>query len=301
MPGNSSSTKAASIEDSSTNACLPLPARLGGSSTIRLSERGARTMARWPGRPNASLPSSTTTTFSDLLRILGNGCEGSRPSGDSTGMTLLRNQARSQRRWRAFQVLRPRMSIPASASCGRSTSFQQRYCASTRPAARSWISSSSCAGAMPSDCAGRPRSMAWRTVAARISKNSSRLVQEMHRKRSRSSSGTCGSWAWARTRKLKSSCDSSRLRYSAGSRRASAAGSWCGASKAVPGGGRSVSIGMGWAVRGLIGPRAGRRAGWSRHHASAGPVRGRNGRRRCCLRRPCCVCTAAPGAGRARA
>ena len=95
-------------------------------------------------------------------------------------------------------------------------SFQQRYCASTSSAARSWMRLSRVAGARPSAAGGRPNSIAWRTVAARISKNSSRLVQEMHRKRSRSSNGTDGSCAWASTRKLKSSCDSSRLRYSAG-------------------------------------------------------------------------------------
>src|SRR3546814_13234127 len=74
---------------------------------------------------------------------------------------------------------------------------------------------------MPSAATGTAKSCAWRTVAARISKNSSRLVQEMHRKRRRSSSGTDTSRAWARTRKLKSSCDSSRLKYRDGSNRAS--------------------------------------------------------------------------------
>ena len=272
---------------------------------MRLSERGARTIARWPGRPNASLPSSTTTTLSDLLRMRGNGCEGSSPSGDSTGITLLRNHARSQRRCRAFQLVRARMSIPASASCGRSIWFQQRYWASTSSAARTWISSSNCAGAMPSACAGRPRSTAWRTVAVRISKNSSRLVQEMHRKRSRSSSGTFGSWAWASTRQLKSSCDSSRLRYRAGSRRASAP--WPGGRVGSAGLGWSMSIGAvrgggvaaGW--RGFIGPPARRPAGRHPHHALAGPARGRNGRRTCCLRRPCFARSAGPGAGPARA
>src|SRR3546814_5831143 len=76
---------------------------------------------------------------------------------------------------------------------------------------------------MPSAATGTAKSCAWRTVAARISKNSSRLVQEMHRKRRRSSSGTDPSRAWARTRKLKSSCDSSRLKYRDGSNRASSA------------------------------------------------------------------------------
>ena len=42
-----------------------------------------------------------------------------------------------------------------------------------------------------------PKSSAWRTVAARISKNLSRLVQEMHRYLSRSSKGMDGSCACA--------------------------------------------------------------------------------------------------------
>src|SRR5690606_20722665 len=98
------------------------------------------------------------------------------------------------------------------------------YCAATSSAVRSWMRRSTVAGDRPSGASGTSKSCAWRTVAARISKNSSRLVQEMHRKRRRSSSGIVASSAWARTRKLKSSCDSSRLRYSAGSRSGSSAG-----------------------------------------------------------------------------
>ena len=37
------------------------PETSGGSWMMRGSERGARTIARWPSRPNASLPLSTTT------------------------------------------------------------------------------------------------------------------------------------------------------------------------------------------------------------------------------------------------
>src|SRR5499427_7981446 len=47
--------------------------------------------------------------------------------------------------------------------------------------------------------------------ATRISKNSSRLAPTMHRKRSRSSTGTTESCASESTRRLKASCDSSRL------------------------------------------------------------------------------------------
>ena len=85
MPGNISSTNADSTADRNTKSCAP-PETSSGSWMMRGSERGARTIARWPARPNASRPLSTTTMFSDLLRIFGNGCEGSSPSGDSTGM-----------------------------------------------------------------------------------------------------------------------------------------------------------------------------------------------------------------------
>ena len=74
------------------------------------------------------------------------------------------------------------------------------------------------AGANPSGEGTPPNSIACRTEPPRISKNSSRLVQLMHRKRNRSSNGTDGSCACASTRKLKSSCESSRLAYSVGSR-----------------------------------------------------------------------------------
>ena len=63
---------------------------------MRGSERGARTSARWPSRPNASLPESATTMLRLLLRMRGKGCAGSRPSGDSTGRISLRKYSRSQ-------------------------------------------------------------------------------------------------------------------------------------------------------------------------------------------------------------
>ncbi|MNN74638.1 hypothetical protein D3C81_1908600 [compost metagenome] len=88
MPGNSSSTKVDNTADNNTKFCGP-PSD-SGNWMMRGSERGARTSARWPVRPKASVPLSTTTMFSDLLRIFGNGCDGSRPSGDSTGMMSLR-------------------------------------------------------------------------------------------------------------------------------------------------------------------------------------------------------------------
>jgi len=185
-----------------------------GRRMIRGNERGARTIAMWPSRPKASRPCSNTTTFNDLLRIFGNGCAVSSPSGDSTGMISLRKCSRSQSVCSGVQCRRCSRRMPWSFSAGRSSWSKQRYCASTSSAARSWMRLSRTAGASPSAAIGPPNSMAWRTEPPRISKNSSRLVQEMHRNFSRSSSGTAGSCACASTRKLKSSCDSSRLAYS---------------------------------------------------------------------------------------
>ena len=64
---------------------------------------------------------------------------------------------------------------------------------SVRPGGGSWAR----------NCSLRP--------ATRISKNSSRLLPTIARKRSRSSSGVAGSCASARTRRLNASCESSRL------------------------------------------------------------------------------------------
>jgi hypothetical protein len=122
------------------------------------------------------------------------------------------NSALSQRLSLALQASRGMMRMPDSARVGLNTSFQKRYWASTRAVAFSWIAASAAAGVMPSGGNGPPNSIAVRTVAARISKNSSRLVQEMHRYFRRSSSGICGSVACASTRMLNSSCESSRLR-----------------------------------------------------------------------------------------
>ncbi len=89
IPGNSSPTKVDKSEERNTKSCGP-PLTFSGIWMMRDSERGARTMAYWPSRPKASRPSRRTTMLSDLLSSFGNGCAGSRPSGDSTGITLLR-------------------------------------------------------------------------------------------------------------------------------------------------------------------------------------------------------------------
>ena len=71
---------------SSTNACLP-GASLAGSGITLGKTRGTFRIAIADGRPNASLPSSCMMKFSDLFSTCGNGCDGSRPIGASSGLT----------------------------------------------------------------------------------------------------------------------------------------------------------------------------------------------------------------------
>ena len=181
---------------------------------MRGRERGARTMAMPPLRPKASLPSSTTTTFRLLLRMRGNGCAGSRPSGESTGETSSLKYFCSQRFCFAVQLSRVGTRMPALFKAGRRSSFQSRYCSSTSLPASECSFSNASFGSIRSGSSGAPNSSAVSTVATRTSKNSSRLVQAMHRYFRRSSRGIDLSCAWARTRKLNSSCESSRLRKS---------------------------------------------------------------------------------------
>ena len=89
--------------------------------------------------------------LSDLLRIRGNGCAGSSPSGDSTGMISSRKYSRSQRVCFAFQrVAREHAHaglVQRRAQRRRSSSRTAR-----RPAraARSWMRVSTVAGGRPS-------------------------------------------------------------------------------------------------------------------------------------------------------
>src|SRR5271155_4603253 len=104
------------------------------------------------------------------------------------------------------------MRTPAVASAGKICRFSTPYI-SAASAWAPWLISprlalSSCiviptSGAFRRSCSRKP--------ATRISKNSSRLLLTMHRKRKRSSSGVIGSSARARTRRLKARADSSRL------------------------------------------------------------------------------------------
>ena len=188
----------------------------------RGSERGARTSARPGSRPNASRPSSSTAKFSDLFRMRGNGWTGSSPSGLSTGIS-------SRRKWPCSHLccffdhfVRFRMRRPSVLSAGMSSALSTRYWAWTSSETALRMASSVAAGVrLSGPGCWAPCCSRWRIDATRTSKNSSRLVQEMHRKRTRSSSGMSGSRASSRTRRVKHSRLSSRFRYSGGASSAS--------------------------------------------------------------------------------
>ena len=220
MPANSSRMFACSTADRNTNP-LGQPATCGGSRTTLGSTRGACTMAAPDLRPNASLPSSSTAKLSDLFSTRGNGCAGSRPIGVSTGITSRKKYARTHSCWAGVQSLRRRKQMPSAASLGSSSSLSSRYWRSTSSCARCATSGNSWRGEMPSGCApAAPRVICSFRPPTRISKNSSRLLDTMHRKRNRSSSGFFRFSASSSTRMLNASRPSSRFRkWSGGGRR----------------------------------------------------------------------------------
>ena len=116
---------------------------------------------------------------------------------------------------------------PEFASSGNMTLFRSSYCCWTTFSIRCRRTSKTCwAGNCSGPCATAPSSRRCLSAATRISKNSSRFVQVIQRKRRRSSSGVSGSCASASTRLLNSSMLSSRLMYRS-------AGGSVGASKTV--------------------------------------------------------------------
>ena len=92
------------------------------------------------------------------------------------------------------------------------SSFHRDCCEATSAATRSLIRSSCSAGVRPSSEISATPESTWPTrPATRTMKNSSRLLAEIDRNRSRSSSGWLGLAASSKTRRLNSSHDNSRL------------------------------------------------------------------------------------------
>ena len=152
---------------------------------MRGSERGARTMARALAAERVlALP-----PHHDVQRLVEDASE-----------RMRRVQAqRRQHRHDLVAEIRAQpaglLRVPAvaaeqadaaSASSGRSSSFQQRYCASTSSAARSWMRRARSPAACRRRPAAMPKSCAWRTVA-RGSRRTRRGWCRCTGKRSRSS------------------------------------------------------------------------------------------------------------------
>src|SRR5262249_502150 len=200
------------------------PPGSAGRGTKRASTAGtcttANSLSASPGR------SSSTARLSDLLSRCGNGWPGSMASGVSTGKISRRNNSPRWPRSASVRSLVPRTTIPSFSRAGRTSALKHLYCRATS-SRTTWLMRSICsAGAMRS--APEPRAMPDCTFCCRpptrTMKNSSRLELTMARNLSRSSSGTSGSWASSRTRRLNSSQLNSRLMYSDGSSRETAVG-----------------------------------------------------------------------------
>src|SRR6185437_16194749 len=112
----------------------------------------------------------------------GKGRAGSSPRGLNTGSTSSSKYCSSHFSASGLQSSRPRRRMSRLASAGISTSLRQRYCSLTRPDARSWMAVACCSSDMPSEASGpEPSSSSCFSPETRISKNSSRLLEERHR------------------------------------------------------------------------------------------------------------------------
>ncbi|MNI29641.1 hypothetical protein D3C73_834620 [compost metagenome] len=159
----------------------------------------------------------------------GKGCAGSMAIGVSTAKSWLRNSGSSRSRSVLVMRARSTISMPAAAISLRRTRHW-RCCSAIRPPAAALTCSSCSAGVRPSGETTRTRSRTWPfRPATRVMKNSSRLLAEMDRKRTRSSSGWLSFAASSSTRPLKASHDSSRLMKRSGEAISASDSSSCGA------------------------------------------------------------------------
>ena len=212
MPSNRRGTNSCTIADSSTKRSGP-PLR-SGSGTTRGSERGACRIAWSASRPKASSPSTRTMKLRLLFWMRGNGRDGSSASGVSTGSTSCSKKLREPGIRLAFPF-RARDELHARRAQRRQQLFVEAGVLLGDQARGAPVDRRSAAPpdrARPGCAAGRAgTSSSCLMPATRISKNSSRLLEEMQRNFSRSSSGTDSSCACASTRWLNSSIESSRL------------------------------------------------------------------------------------------
>src|SRR5690606_26159641 len=205
-PGNRRSTKPWTIEVSAITPC-GASATSAGTGRTRGSTRGACTIAMSASRPKASRPSRRRTKFRLLFSTRGNGCAGSSAIGVSSGSMSRRKTPSAHSRWAGVQAAVRRMRMPSADRAGISTLFRKRYWRSTSARARS---SAAPMPARMSAVSPRAYITSWWRSAMRTSKNSSRLLLTIVRKRRRSSRGIAGSSASASTRSLKARIPCSR-------------------------------------------------------------------------------------------
>ena len=190
------------------------------SAMKRISSPGMRMKRRtWSGSGTSarifrvpSMASSSSAREKPRLAMKGNGCAGSMARGVKTGKTCFRKYSPSQSTssvLKSFSVT-TEMPAPASSTCRR---LHTASC-SRMSRALSWATSANCSAGV------RPSRLFWVTPLAtwplrparRTMKNSSRLLADIERKRSRSSTGWRRLLASASTRQLKESQESSRFR-----------------------------------------------------------------------------------------
>ena len=176
-PGNRSLRCARMTLDKLTKL-RPFGATLCGTAINRGSTRGTLTMAISLTRPNASAPFRRTMKLSDLLATIGNGCDGSSPTGISSGCTSRAKYSRTHLRCAGLRSPCDRIWMPFSANAGIRPSLYSAYWRSTSAWALAASASKLATVLVPRVS---PVCAAVRCGAARTSKNSSRLDETIHR------------------------------------------------------------------------------------------------------------------------
>ena len=130
--------------------------------------------------------------------------------------------------------MRPRSTTSTPAAVSSLLSWRQRNCCSAISSPAAMLICSNCSvGVRPSADSTRTRSRCWPfRPATRVMKNSSRLLAEIDRKRSRSRSGWFGLAASSSTRSLNASQEISRLKKREGEAISASLSASCGAREA---------------------------------------------------------------------
>ena len=169
-------------------------------------------------RPPDSPPGPISTITPRLrlkFEMYGKGCPRSTARGVSTGKTLSIKYVLSSRLSLSDNPRYGVMIMPFEAMPGRTSSLRQRTCSSSIGRSFSLIALSCAAGSIPSgDSSLTPASICCFRPETRIMKNSSRLLENIDRKLSRSRSGCLRSRPSSSTRLLNSSQLSSLLNRS---------------------------------------------------------------------------------------